>query len=228
MKKESFDILADFFATANAINALSDATMSAKSVIDYLSRITIIEMINEKVGKLNIWDFVDQDKTRVANMVFHRDGYMLASNRRMLLKIKREYSSELEGKGIRKNGTIENRTPLTSFDAAIDTALARHTDGAKVLTFDFEKFAKISTECKAIRKMSRNTIRPIISLDGGSIKFYYDELLPAIQFMIDMDIKEISIVPNTGVAALIRDDENTCLIMPIYGDTRQMSNIFEM
>ena len=229
MKKESFEILADLFAKANAIEAREgEASIEVKTVVEYLSRITIIEMINEKVGKLNLWDFVDQDKTRIANMIFHRDGFMLASNRRMLLKIKREYTPELEGKGIHKNGTIESRTPLSSFDTSLSSALERHECGAKVLTFDFEKFATIASECKAIRKMSRNTIRPIVSLDGGSVRFYYDELLPAVQFMIDMGIEEISIVPNSGVPALIRKDENVCLVMPITGDTRQMANVLEM
>ena len=231
MKKESFDILADFFHAANTINKLGegDASISAKTVIEFLSRLTIIEMVGEKVGKLNLWDFVDQDKSRLANMIFHKDGFLLASNRRMLIKIKREYSPELEGKGLRRNGVVETRTPLDSFDRALAGCIVYHRDmGSKEIVIDFDKFDEVSKQCKALVKMSHKTIRPIISIDGGGAYFYYDELAPAIQFMRDLSIDKMSICPNKSVAAMITKDDNFCLVMPVIGDFRQMGNIFEL
>lgn len=230
MKKESFEILANLFAVAKSIDNPSEGEgmMKTKDVIDHLTRITLLEMINEKVGKLNVWDFVDTDKTLVLNHLYHKDGFMLASNRRLLLKVKRDYPEHLEGKGVFKDGTIATTTIPSRLGDTLALNELEHRLRGKVVKIDLSKFAEVEKECKAIRKMSRNTIRPIIRLDGGSIHFYYDEMATAITFMRDIGADEISIVPKTGYAARISKDDNVCIIMPVTGDFRQMSNIVEM
>lgn len=230
MKKESFEILASLFAVANAHNNPSEGggTMNAKDVIDHLTRITLIEMINEKVGKLNVWDFVDTDKTLLLNHLYHKDGFLLASNRRLLLRVKREYPENLEGKGIFKDGTIATTSiPSRLFDTLIINERYHNARG-KVVKIDWARFAEVEKECKAIRKMSRNTIRPVIGLDGGGAHFYYDEMATAVAFMRDIGADEISIIPNEGVGARITKDDSVCLLMPVTGDFRQMNSVIEM
>lgn len=227
MKKESFDILANFFKDAIASNSSSDGSMPVKSVIDYLTRITIVESINEKIGKLNVWDFVDGDKTRTHSMVYYEGGFLSATNRRLLLHIKREYSPEFEGKCVKKDGTVVTRT-MMGVKETISSTDAVHVEFGKKIKIDFDKFEAISKECKAVRKMSRNTIRPIVSLDGGSVHFYYDELILAIQFMKDFGVDEISIVPNKSTSCVIKHEDDVCLLAPVIGDFRQMLNVFEM
>lgn len=227
MKKESFDILSNFFKDALAADNPSCGTMPVKSVIDYLTRITIVESINEKIGKLNVWDFVDGDKTRTHSMVYYKDGFLSATNRRLLLHIKREYSPEFEGRCVKKDGTIVTRT-MMGVKETIDSVDAVHKEFGKTIKIDFDKFEQVSKECKAVRKMSRNTIRPIVSMDEGSVHFYYDELILAIQFMKDMGVDEISIVPNKNTSCIIKHDDDVCLLAPALGDFRQMSNVFEM
>lgn len=227
MKKESFDILANFFKDAIACDNPSVGTMPVKSIIDYLTRITVVESINEKIGKLNVWDFVESDKTLTHSMVYYKDGFLSATNRRMLLHIKREYSPELEGRCVKKDGTVVSRC-MMGVKETISSVDAIHKESGKKIKIDFDKFEKVSKECKAYRKMSRNTIRPIVSMKGGAVHFYYDELVPAIQFMKDMGIDEMSIVPNKSTSCMIVKDDNVCLLMPVMGDFRQMSSVFEM
>lgn len=224
MKKESFDILANFF---NVAHSVGEGAIPGKTVLDYLTRLTIIEMVNEKIGKLNVWDFVDTDKSRRMNILLHKGGFLYATNRRLLLKINRDYSSDLEGKSIRKDGSVE-RYPFNNFESTLSGCESIHSEKGKKIKIDFDKFLEVSKECKAIKKMSRGTIRPIVSLDEGSTHFYYDELINAIQFMNEIDVDEISIIPNSNVASMIVKDGNVCLLMPVMGDFRQMSNVFEM
>lgn len=231
MKKESFDIIASLFAMANASCNPTDGsgTIPTKDLIDHLTRLTIIETINEKIGKLNVWDFVESDKSRSTNAVLHKDGFLSATNRRMALYIKREYAAELEGRCVDKSGKLSFSSMLESIKDMMRTNAVIHRDcGGKKIKIDFDKFAEVSKACKACKKISRGEVRPIISLDGGSVHFYYDEFIHAMQFMVDMGVDEISIIPNKDTCARIESGENVCLLMPVMGDFRQMMYVWEM
>ena len=229
MKKESFDIVADLFAIAMAScnKENGSGTIEAKVLIDHLTRMTTIEMTNEKIGKLNVWDFVESDKTRVASSIYHKDGFLCATNRRMLLRVKRDYAPEVEGRCMKKDGSLTSGC-LTGFDDAVIRNKALHREGGKKVKIDFDKFAEISKACKACGKISKGKVRPVVSLDGGSMHFYYDELVSAVQYMADAGVDEISIIPNKRYPAMIESGEDICLLMPVEGDFRQMMYVWEM
>lgn len=229
MKKESFDIIAELFAIANASCNKEDGsgTIESKVLIDHLTRMTLVEMTNEKIGKLNVWDFVDSDKSRRTNCIQHKEGFLQATNRRMLLNIKREYSPELEDRCMRKDGTMTYGC-LTGFKETLATNEVIHRDCGKKIKIDFDKFAEVSKACKAAKKIGRGSVIPVISLDGGSVHFYYDEFVHAVQFMVDLGVDEVSIVPGKNTAMRIESGENVCLLMPVVGDFRQMLYVWEM
>ena len=98
MKAESMKHLQKMYAMCN------EDMGYFKELIEAIIR---IESEPKTKSKFKIWDYVSDDDLRPAMCrVFHDSGFKVASDGHILIALKEEYDSELEGKLLQKDGTI--------------------------------------------------------------------------------------------------------------------------
>ena len=105
--KKEFDALVKY---VNTIDKCGD-TLDTNVVKDHIRRILKLED-NSVSGTFSLYDFVMDKKNvytpfhEVMTGVYHSNGYVFASNQHVIIKMKKEYPSENEGKIIAKNGDV--------------------------------------------------------------------------------------------------------------------------
>lgn len=82
-------------------------------VVQELQGILLCEANDVKLGKLDLYKFIEKDDIRpVLCGVYHSEGWKVATNGRILIACKQDYAEEKEGQIIAKDGTvIEGRYP---------------------------------------------------------------------------------------------------------------------
>ena len=105
--KKEFDALVKY---VNTIDKCGD-TLDTNVVKDHIRRILKLED-NSVNGTFSLYDFVMDKKNvythyyNVLTGVYHSNGYVFASDSHVIIKMKKEYPSEHEGKIIAKNGDV--------------------------------------------------------------------------------------------------------------------------
>lgn len=100
--KQAYDICKDSF----------DCDVCEKAA-DILLSIIRAETCGKTKSKFNLYDFCAKDPLRpVMEGIYHKDGFKVASNAKILVMLKDEYDNELESKIIDRNGNeVEGRYP---------------------------------------------------------------------------------------------------------------------
>lgn len=105
--KKEFDALVKYVNTIDKCGG----TLDTNVVKDHIRRIFKLED-NSVKGTFSLYDFV-MDKKNVYKHyynaltgVYHSNGYVFASDSHVIIKMKKEYPSEFEGKIIAKNGDV--------------------------------------------------------------------------------------------------------------------------
>ena len=105
--KKEFDALVKYVNTIDKIGE----TLEMNVVKDHIRRILKLED-NSVNGTFSLYDFVMDKKNVYTNFydaltgVYHSNGYAFASDSHVIIKMKKEYPSEYEGKIIAKNGDV--------------------------------------------------------------------------------------------------------------------------
>ena len=68
-----------------------------------------LESETKSKGKFSLWDYVSKDDIRPSMCcVLHDSGYKVASDTHILVVLKEDYPEDMEGKLMKKDGTIED------------------------------------------------------------------------------------------------------------------------
>lgn len=134
--------------------------------MDYHQKILIRDKINEilaceandrKVGKVDLYKYVSDDKIRlILNGILHKGGKVYATDSFILCRLSRTYDEANEGKVIDKVGKeIEGRYP--NADAVIP-----NTDGWKAIPADFDKINEARKTWAAHKNFTRKTRKGVL------------------------------------------------------------------
>lgn len=105
--------------------------------------------------KLNLYKYVSTDKTKPALQgVFHEDGYQIATDSYIMIKVKSDYPNVLEKKVLDRKGEIINAIwhdrPYINYQLLIDSLLNRDLESypldgdlLKSLKRDFQEWKKL-------------------------------------------------------------------------------------
>lgn len=99
--------------------------------------------------KLNLYKYVSTDKRKPALQgVFHEDGYQIATNSMIMIKVKSDYPDTVEKKVLGKKGKIIN-APYVKYQSVINSMLGRDSESyplegdlLKSLKRDFQEWKK--------------------------------------------------------------------------------------
>ena len=179
-----------------------------------LTKYICYENLKPKNYKKDIHDFCGNDKERPAMMgVFHDQGYIIATDARILIKEKTSYIESFEGKIVdKKNITIDAHFP--NYNAVIPKSFAYKTK------INLVNLAAILEQTVAIYKKATNDTNRRITLNlDVKITFNTENLLKAVKYLIASGITETDIKYNTKHYPAMFETENiTILVMPFLND----------
>lgn len=142
----------------NNVIEFMDIDQSSKDMLrNHLRNILACEANDAKCGKVDLYKYVSDDKTRlILNGILHKGGKVYATDGRILFRLSRAYDEANEGKVIDKTGKeIEGRYP--NADAVIP-----NTEGWKAIPADFEKINEARKTWAAHKKFTRKTQRGVL------------------------------------------------------------------
>ena len=183
-----------------------------KELIEAIIR---IESEPKTKSKFKIWDYVSDDDLRPAMCrVFHDSGFKVASDGHILIVLKEEYDSELEGKLLQKNGTIA--TQYTNYPKWRDVIPNPQLIEMVPVKLDFDKIRGFESEYKAKVKAQG------IKYQDGYVRvtvnctFKLNYLMKAVKFMEHIGTDTLMVAADGRRAALATSGENKCIVMPVY------------
>lgn len=160
--KKEFDALVKY---VNTIDKCGE-TLEMNVVKDHIRRILKLED-NSVKGTFSLYDFVMDKKNVYTHYrealagVFHSNGYVFASDTNIIIKMKKEYPSEHEGKIISKNGDVIEM----NFPNCCDSLIRKDdTDKMRIIDLNDSLLAKIEDEWKNAKAWAK--------MKGIKRKFY--------------------------------------------------------
>lgn len=197
----------------NLITKLS-GNESMKYIVSELQSILVCEENDVKFGKVDIYKFAGHEKYRpVLNGVYHDQGWRVASDGHIMIAVKQDYSEDLEGKVIAKDGSvIEGNYP--KWQKIMPTVF----EGWKTFKVDMEEVAGAMKEVKAHTKIHGKG-QCQFSLNG-------DVWLRAELFMLyasvlkEAGINEIKYIESTR-CVVSKTDTLQLLLMPCWPPTEE-------
>ena len=186
-----------------------------KGVVAELHAILACEMNDVKLGKLDLYKFVSDDNIRPSiTGVYHEEGWRIATDGRILLAIKQDYSPELEGRIILKNGSLlDKELRYPRWRSVIPDVM----DEWKTFRLDFAELSEVLREAKAHEKVWKKSMgkhySSSISLNGEIwLRTSYLKLFATV--MKECNITEISYKDN-GRGIVVKNDTLQLLLMPV-------------
>lgn len=163
-------------------------------------------------GKFSLWDYVSKDDFRpYTHCVLHDSGYKVASDGRILVVLKEDYLEDMEGKLMRKDGTIEDDN--VKFPKNWRTVIPdpKKTEMLAV-RLDFARIRQFEADFKAKKKLDKR-------MDGyvrvGGCLFKLDYLIKAVRFMDYVGTDELMVSPDGKRAALAVSGYSKMILLPI-------------
>lgn len=165
-------------------------------------------------GKFKIWDYVGKDKIRPAmECVYHDGGFKVASDSHLLISLKEEYDPELEGRLMRKDGTLLD--PETRYPKWRDVIPNPELERMTPVVLDFAKIREIEADFKAKLKVS--DVLGYIKVNE-TYTFKLPLFLKMVRFMEHIGTNELLVIPECRRAALAISGQNRGILMPVYTD----------
>lgn len=174
-----------------------------------------LESAGEKKGKFKIWDYVDKDNMRPSMCcVLHDSGFKVASDAHILIALKEEYSEDMEGKLLKKDGTIETEnTKYPNWRSVIPDPQQEEWVSVKL---DFDKIRDFERDFKARVKAAGYKGMSGYVRVTDNCAFKLDYLMKAVKFMEHIGTQELLVKPEGNRAALAVSGESKCIVMPVY------------
>lgn len=173
MKKETEKKLLDLRSKINAYFDVDERTR--QSFITLIDEALVCEATEVKLGKLDLFDLCDKSGLRtVLEGIAHLNGYQYVSDTIILVKLKSEYSSELEGRVMRKDGSLIDEklyARLPNYESVIPEITSEYTE----FYLDFGKLTDIIKRAKVHKKTHGKAHRAIVEFNNTWVDLYYFE-----------------------------------------------------
>lgn len=183
-----------------------------KELIEAIIR---IESETKTKSKFKIWDYVSDDTIRPSMCcVFHDEGFKVASDGHIMIAIKESYEEIMEGKLMKKDGTIE--TTYTKFPKWRDVIPNPELTKMVPVKIDFAKVRELESAFKAKKKAAMDKWSEAFILVTPNCAFKMDYFIRAIRAMEYIGTDTLMVNEDGRKAALARAGESTMLLMPVY------------
>lgn len=179
-----------------------------------------LESETKSKGKFSLWDYVSKDDIRPSMCcVLHDSGYKVASDSHILVVLKEEYPEDMEGKLMKKDGTLETENvKFPNWRGVIP-------DPKKIemvaVRLDFAGIRAFEADFKAKKKLNKK-------LEGyvriGRTLFKLDLLIKAVRFMEHVGTDELMLSADGKRAALAVSGDSKMILMPVYPRTEFEDN----
>ena len=193
--KKEFDALVKYVNTIDKIGE----TLEMNVVKDHIRRILKLED-NSVNGTFSLYDFVMDKKNYYDALtgVYHSNGYAFASDSHVVIKMKKEYPYEHEGKIIAKNGDVIDG----KFPNCCDNLIRKDdTDKMRIMDLNDSLLAKIEDEWKNAKAWAK--------MKGIKRKFYEESFIVRLRghWCSLVNLRKIVAAMNEmGISSLSADD----------------------
>lgn len=172
MKKETEKKLLDL---RTKISLYCNDERTRKSFITLIDEALVCEATEVKLGKLDLFDLCDKSGlSSVLEGIAHLNGYQYVSDTIILVKLKSEYSSEFEGRVMRKDGSLIDEklyARLPNYESVIPEITSEYTE----VYLDFGKLTDIIKRAKVHKKTHGKAHRAIVEFNNTWVDLYYFE-----------------------------------------------------
>lgn len=135
---------------------------------DFLNKIKEIiacESNGEMFGKLDLYDLTVKDKLRpVFECVHYIGGYVYVTDGFILLRIKKDYPADMEGKSIRKDGTTATDINVPRFERVLQAWSKDYEKHDDYVIEDFGRVVELLKMAKAHKKIYKKDAECVIKL----------------------------------------------------------------
>ena len=179
-----------------------------------------LESETKSKGKFSLWDYVSKDDIRPAMCcVLHDSGYKVASDGLILVVLKEDYPEDMEGKLMKKDGTIE--TENVKFPNWRGVIPDPKKMGMVAVRLDFAGIRAFEADFKAKKKLNKR-MEGYVRVCGCLFKLDY--LIKAVRFMEHVGTDEFMVSPDGKRAALAVSGDSKMILMPVRPRTEFEDN----
>ena len=192
--KKEFDALVKYVNTI----AKCGETLETNVVKDHIRRILKLED-NSVNGTFSLYDFVMDKKNYYDALtgVYHSNGYAFASDSHVVIKMKKEYQPEYEGKIIAKNGDVIDM----NFPNCDSQIRKDGIDKMRIIDLNDSLLAKIEDEWKNAKAWAK--------MKGIQRKFYEESFIVRLRghwcSLVNLR-KIVAAMKEMGLMSLYSDD----------------------
>ena len=171
-----------------------------------------LESETKSKGKFSLWDYVSKDDIRPAMCcVLHDNGFKVASDTHILVVLKEGYPEDMEGKLMRKDGTIEDENvKFPNWRMVIPDPKKMEMVSVRL---DFARIRQFEADFKAKKKLDKR-MEGYVRVGGCLFKLEY--LIKAVRFMEHVGTDEFMVSPDGRRAALAVSGDSKMILMPVY------------
>lgn len=212
MKKETESKILDLIKFVRGLETINDR----EQILVRLNEVLACEMNEQKIGKFDLYDFCDAKEREAYQGVAHINGYKYATDGKMMIKIKADYSEDLEGKAIKKDGSfVPDYVRFPRYDSVIP-----NVEGWKTIEIDFEKFAESKKMANAHWKVYKKDAdyRAIVNIDN-KIHLSYWKFEKMLKVAKELGTKTIYYSCHTK-PIVIKGEQGVSILMPFLFDEK--------
>lgn len=216
MKSESLKLLQsavrdlEAIVTGDFVTGIKDAQETAKNALESLRAAVFMETPDPS-SKINLYDITDDDNgTRpIMGCIHYEHGFAVASDTHILVCLKQDYASDLEGRNINKRGEDEEgRYP--NFMSLYNERLKE----AEEYKIDFVQLRNWMKEYNAERKIhgKKGARKSFVKI--GDAFYYLPLLYKFVNVMRSVGTDVLHVEENRRPAGYFTEDGGWGVIMP--------------
>lgn len=191
---------------------ISNAAEDIDNALAHLRAALFMETPNVS-EKFNLYDYTDDydGQREVMGCVHHENGFRVASDGKLLVAVKEDYTGDMEGKNINKKGEECDRN-YPKWESLFNDKQKQ----AESFNVDFDKIATWRKEYAAEKKMRGKKGARSAYVKIGPAFFSFDLLSRFARFMKSVSTDSIHIEASNRAASCFASDGSKGLIMPAY------------
>lgn len=211
MKKETEKKLLDL---RTKISLYCNDERARQAFIALIDDALVCEATEVKLGKLDLFDLCDKSGLRpVLEGIAHLNGYQYVSDSKILVKLKSEYSSELEGRVMRKDGSLIDEAlyvRLPNYESVIPEITSEYQE----IKVDFGKLTDIIKRAKVHKKTHGKVHHAVLEFNNTWVDLYYFEKFAKI--LKEHGVNSFCWKEPTRPIVAKQDDVFAVVLMPIF------------
>lgn len=168
-----------------------------------------LESETKSKGKFSLWDYVSKDDIRPAmRCVLHDSGLKVASDSHILVVLKEDYPEDMEGKLMKKDGTIVTDVKFPNWRMCIPDPKKMEMLAVRL---DFAGIRAFEADFKAKKKLDKR-MEGYVKVGGSLFKLEY--LIKAVRFMEHVGTDEFMLSADGKRVALAVSGDSKMVLMP--------------